>query len=338
MAELKLNARTLARRAPEPLTIVGLGEVLFDVFEDGTETLGGAPLNVAVHAHQLAAPLGLGEGVVASRIGADSRGPQILDLLRSHGMSTQYVQIDSDHPTGAVSVLMCDGEPGYQIESGAAWDFIAPSELLDDLAKNCDAICFGSLAQRATASQQTIRRFLKNASHALRLYDINLRRNTLTHEAGYTPDVIEESCHLATMIKLNVLELAEICALFGIYGSADAGEAGIRKGIDSLLARFPVGAVILTRGAEGTALFTHNGEFRGHVPPVPLVHVHPVGAGDACSAGFLFGSVLGCHPDDVIDLANQMGTWVASQLSATPLLPNSILAFVQETIHSHSVV
>ena len=42
---------------------VGIGEVLFDVFEDGRQALGGAPLNVAVHAHQLAAALGLGEGI-----------------------------------------------------------------------------------------------------------------------------------------------------------------------------------------------------------------------------------------------------------------------------------
>lgn len=155
-------------------------------------------------------------------------------------MSTQYAQVDPDHPTGVVSVFMREGEPGYQIESGAAWDFIAPSELLDELAKRCHAICFGSLAQRAPASHSTIRHFLQNASHALKLYDINLRRNTLTHEAGYTPEVIEESCHLATMMKLNLLELAEICALFGIRGSADTSEPGIREGIESVLARFPV--------------------------------------------------------------------------------------------------
>ena len=42
-----------------PLIFVGIGEVLFDIFEDGTETLGGAPLNFAVHVHQLASKLGV---------------------------------------------------------------------------------------------------------------------------------------------------------------------------------------------------------------------------------------------------------------------------------------
>jgi hypothetical protein len=72
--------------AQKDVTIVGLGEVLFDIFEHGTEALGGAPLNVAVHAHQLATPLDLGEGVVASRIGSDVHGTQLVNLLRSRGL------------------------------------------------------------------------------------------------------------------------------------------------------------------------------------------------------------------------------------------------------------
>src|SRR5579875_815852 len=313
--------------------IVGLGEVLFDVFEGGTETLGGAPLNVALHAHQLMAPFGLGEGVVASRIGGDVRGMQILDLLRSRGMSTQYLQIDQDHPTGVVSVFMQNGEPGYQIEAGAAWDFISSSEPFDELAGKCDAVCFGSLAQRAPTSQRVIRRFLERAPQAIKLFDINLRRNTLTHEAGYSIKVIEESCHLATTLKLNEIELFELCELCGIGGCMQEG--ALRKRIEGVLTKFPMDAVILTRGAQGTTLFTRGGEFGGHLPQLPLRDVYPVGAGDACSAGFLLGSVLGWDPDDVVDLSNQMGSWVASQLSATPLLPASVLEFVRETMHSH---
>ncbi len=317
------------------MRIVGLGEVLFDVFEGGIETLGGAPLNVALHAHQLVAHLGVGEGVVTSRVGDDRHGTQILGLLANRGMATECVQIDPEHPTGIVSVFMRNGEPGYQIEAGAAWDFITPSEQLDELASKCDAVCFGSLAQRTPVSRTTIRRFLQHASQALRLYDINLRRDTLTQEASYSAAVIEESCQLATIMKLNEVELAEICRLFDIGGSADEAQSETRTRIDSVLKRFPVGAVILTRGAEGTTFFTHTDEFHGHGVPVPLANAHPVGAGDACSAGFLFGLALGWQRDDAVDLANLMGSWVASQLSATPSLPDSILAFVRERTYAY---
>ena len=153
---------------------VGIGEVLFDVFEDGRQALGGAPLNVAVHAHQLAAALGLGEGIVVSSVGNDAHGQQLLCAIRARAMSTRYITIDHQHPTGRVSVFIRDGEPGYQIELPAAWDYIAPSDSLDVLAAQCDAVCFGSLAQRSPVSRDTIRRFLEKAPQAVRLYDVNL--------------------------------------------------------------------------------------------------------------------------------------------------------------------
>jgi len=38
-----------------------------------------------------------------------------------------------------------------------------------------------------------------------------------------------------------------------------------------------------------------------------------------------------------IELANRMGAWVASQQSATPALPDSILEFARESMIVHSV-
>ena len=60
-----------------PIAFVGIGEVLYDVFEDGTETLGGAPLNFAVHAHQWATLFGIGDGTIVSCINSDRRGYKI---------------------------------------------------------------------------------------------------------------------------------------------------------------------------------------------------------------------------------------------------------------------
>src|SRR5712692_1292401 len=117
--------------ATKHLIFVGIGEVLFDVFEDGTDALGGAPLNVTVHTHQLAAPLGLGEGIVVSCVGSDPHGERLLASLQGCGMSTRCVGTDPRHRTGSVSVFMRNGEPGYQIAADTAWDYIAPAESLD---------------------------------------------------------------------------------------------------------------------------------------------------------------------------------------------------------------
>lgn len=318
------------------LIFVGIGEVLYDVFEDGTETLGGAPLNFAVHAHQLADRLTVGQGTVVSCINSDPRGTEILRSLSRLGMSVRYIGQDTSHPTGVVSIFMRNGEPGYQIEPGAAWDYIADQPAYKDLAERCDAVCFGSLAQRSTVSRETIRTFLKNAPQATRLYDINLRQNTLTGQPGYSREIIEYGCRTATVIKANRCELFAILDILKIGRPADESLSGIRNGMEFLLSHFPARAVVVTRGAEGTIVLTREGEFDVSAPAVLEGKPHPVGAGDACSAGILFGLTLGWDIHPTMQLANLMGSDVASQLSATPPLSEAVLEFARAQIRDYT--
>ena len=68
----------------EQFTIVGIGEILLDLF-GAQEVPGGAPFNFAYYAK------GLGqEGVIASRIGRDERGRRLRqDVIPASGMSTE---------------------------------------------------------------------------------------------------------------------------------------------------------------------------------------------------------------------------------------------------------
>ena len=316
---------------------MGIGEVLFDVFEDGSETLGGAPLNFAVNVHQLASQLGVGYGIIASCINSDQRGHKILDSLRRLRMSTRYVGTDSSHPTGLVSVFMQNGEPGYQIETGAAWDYMTDTPSLKELAGRCSAICFGSLAQRSSVSLSTIRNFLRNAPQAIRLYDVNLRQNTLTGEAVYSREIIFYSCQAATIIKANQSELFTIFDQLEIACSADRTLEGIRRRMGVLLEHFPAKAIVVTRGAEGTIVLSRNGEFDLRAPVTTGGTAHPVGAGDACSAGILFGITLGWSIHATMELANGMGADVASHPSATPPLSDRTLDFARARLHDIKV-
>jgi|WetSurMetagenome_2_1015567.scaffolds.fasta_scaffold221267_1 fructokinase len=316
------------------LAFVGIGEVLYDVFENGTETLGGAPLNFAVHVHQLASQLGVGHGTIVSCINSDQRGYKILDSLHRLGMSTRYVGKDPGHPTGVVSVIMRNGEPGYQIEAEAAWDYLTDKPSLKDLAGQCDAVCYGSLAQRSPVSRETIRRFLQNAPQAIRLYDVNLRRNALTGEAGYSPEVVAHSCQMATIIKANQFELFAILDLLDISGPTERTPNRILRSMEELLNRFPAQAIVVTRGVEGTIVLGRNGEFDVTKTAATEETPHPVGAGDACSAGILFGFVLGWDLHATMELANRMGADVAVHPSATPPLSGRTLAFAHERLRN----
>jgi fructokinase len=229
---------------------------------------------------------------------------------------------------------MRNGEPGYQIETGAAWDYMTDRPALKELAGQCDAVCFGSLAQRSPVSRDTIRSFLKNAPKAIRLYDVNLRRNTLTGEAGYSPDIVAYSCQAATIIKANQSELFAILDLLGIACPADRALNGIRRRMELLFTHFPAQAIVVTRGAEGTIALNRNGEFDLSTPAAIGGTPHPVGAGDACSAGILFGVALGWDIRTTMELANRMGADVAAHPSATPPLSDGTLSFAHAHLRS----
>lgn len=304
---------------PPRFTIVGLGESLFDLFPD-KQVLGGAPLNVAVHAHQLASPFG-GRGVVVSRVGQDDLGQQLLADLRSRGMTTDYVQTDPDHDTGKVYVsFQEDGEPAFDIVRGVAWDWLQFDPDLEELARRCEAVCFGSLAQREAQTRNTIYRFLSTASHAIRLFDVNLRQHY------YDQHILRRSCEQATAVKLNDSELpvvAKVLGLAPVAGETDPAFALAR----ALLRQFSLKLLALTRGPRGTVLLTPTETLEQ--PPVsypPAPGADAVGAGDACAAGLLVGLLLRWPLSKVLTLANRAGAFVASQPGATPKLPDSLLS------------
>jgi len=296
-------------------TIVGLGEALFDLLPSG-KALGGAPLNMACHAQQLLAQHG-GRAVVASRVGMDPLGDEVVRQLAARGMTTDFVQRDAAHPTGTVHVELNEGQPTYEIVEGVAWDHFEWSTGWEELAGSCAAVCFGTLAQRSTESREAVWRFLDAAPQAVRMLDVNLRQQY------YDRDVIEQSCRRATLVKLNELELPVVAELLGIPPGAERDE------ISALMKRFDLEAIVLTRGKLGTLLVLGDQVVDPALVSYPAAeHADAVGAGDACSAGILVGWVRQLPPERIGTLANQLGAYVASQHGATPKLPQAILDLV----------
>ena len=153
--------------------IVGMGEALWDVLPEGKK-LGGAPANFAYHVSQF----GLNSRVV-SAVGQDKLGTEILDNFREKRL--QGIIETVPYPTGTVQVTLDnEGVPCYDIKEGVAWDNIPYTEELDQLARQTQAICFGSLAQRSIVSRETIARFLAtmpDTPETLKIFDINLRQS-----------------------------------------------------------------------------------------------------------------------------------------------------------------
>jgi fructokinase len=297
------------------LTIVGLGEALFDYFTPDRIVLGGAPVNLAVHANQLLQ--GRGRGVVASSIGTDELGDQLQQELSQRGMTTEYLSVTSEYPTGTVEVDVDEaGSPEYRILENVAWDHLFFTSSWGELAPTCSAVCFGTLAQRSPESRAAIQRFLTNSPQALTVCDLNLR------QYFYTADIIHDSLQAADVLKLNEQELIAV----GKALDEETIERSLDQRVAALMNRFAIKVLILTRGKLGTVLFTDERKFEGDVREYPRhADADDVGAGDACCAAIIVGLLLDKPLPEIVNLANQVGAYVASQAGATPVLPKEIL-------------
>jgi fructokinase len=283
-------------------TIVGLGEVLWDVFPTHKQ-LGGAPANFAY----ISGLLG-DDGIVASRIGGDALGDEVVARLTGLGLDVASIQRDTAHATGTVKVEVAgDGQPRFEITKNVAWDFLEWTPQLQALAARTDAVCFGSLAQRGLQSRETIHQFVAaTREKAVRVFDVNLR------QAFYSAEVLSNSAESADILKLNH---EEVPVVLQAVGGPRVDEL---RSAQWLCRRFGLKLVCVTRGRSGSLLVT-KGAHAEH-PGFEVQVVDTVGAGDAFTATLVHHYLRGSDLATMNDAANQMGAWVASTSGATPAM------------------
>jgi fructokinase len=262
--------------------------------------LGGAPCNFAYHASRAGC-----ESFVVSAIGTDGLGKEILSLFDENALDKSYVQQTSDFPTGTVTVsLDADGIPSYIIHENVAWDNIGWNNSLETLAKNVDAVCFGSLAQRNPVSQQSILNFLKATQNdCLRVFDINLR------QAFYSENVIVQSLELSNILKLNEDELPTVAKLLALHGSDDELLAQLMK-------KFNLKMIALTKGDKGSFLRTEKEQSFMEVPKVKIADT--VGAGDSFTAVIVAGLLQNHDLKTIHENATRVAAFVCTQNGAMP--------------------
>ncbi len=287
--------------------MVGLGEVLWDLFPERA-CLGGAPTNFAY----ITTLLG-DRGIVASRVGEDSRGQEALQRMRELGLDIDHVQRDREHTTGTVKVeLNSKGLARYEIAHPVAWDFLTWTTDWEHLAKTADAVCFGSLAQRSDESRATIRRFVgATAARAVRIFDVNLR------QAYYSQETLAESMRLADIVKLNDEELPKIMSLSKI---AQSDELSSARG---LMAAHDLKMVCVTRGSRGSLLV--RGEESHDHAGFQIRVADTVGSGDAFTAGLVHQYLRGASLQAMNEMANIVGAWVASEVGGMPTPKSGVL-------------
>lgn len=285
-------------------TVVGLGEILWDVFPE-RKVLGGAPANFAYHASQFGF-----NGYAVSAIGNDLLGKEILKSLEEKELN--YLIEQTDFPTGTVKVQL-DGRgiPSYEITENVAWDNIPFTTRLENLAKNTTTVCFGSLAQRNEVSRATIHKFLDlMPADSLKVFDINLRLKY------FSKDIIIDSLNKASALKINDEEIVKIAEIFELQGTDE-------ELCQQLLDKYKLKFLILTKGTRGSYVLTPYEKSFLATPKVTIADT--VGAGDSFTAAFVASYLNGRSIAQSHQLAVEVSAYVCQQHGAMPRLADAHL-------------
>ena len=247
-----------------------------------------------------------------SAVGKDKLGDETLAALDEKGLD--YIMPRTPYPTGTVQVALDDnGIPTYDIRENVAWDNIPFTPELEEVAKNCRAVCFGSLAQRNVVSRATIKKFLDtmpSGGGRLKIFDINLRQNF------YTKEILMESLKQCNVLKINDEELVLIGRMFDYPGLDMTDKCWL------ILGKYNLDMLVLTCGVNGSYVFTPGAVSFQPTPRVEVVDT--VGAGDSFTGTFCAAILKGMNVSDAHKLAVGVSAYVCTQNGAMPELPEEI--------------
>jgi len=280
-----------------------VGEVLFDVFDDGTRVLGGAPFNVAWHLK------GFGlEPLFLTRIGDDDDGRRVAGAMRDWGMDRCGLQVDTEAATGVVHVHDRDGEPSYDIIPNRAYDRLNAESAFESLGTTDGLLLYhGTLATRFEPAKSTIHHLRQRAGVPI-FVDVNLR------DPWWDREDVSTLIADATWIKLNEEELGHLA----LRTPAAREEPTFEPKTSAAELRSAIGArqIIVTRGERGAFVEGDDGVEQAR-PNLTGRVVDTVGAGDAFSAVWILGLAHQWPTETTLDRALDFAARICSIRGAT---------------------
>jgi fructokinase len=280
--------------------ILAFGEVLWDLLPSGKQ-LGGAVANCAFRLQQLG-----NEVMLVSKLGSDDLGAEARRILTEKGLSCTCIQTDSNYPTGTVDVTIDNaGDADYVINPEVAYDYIETDENLLSLARNAEAIVFGNLIQRNLVSRSSLYTLLDIAPDALKIIDINIRKDC------YTSETLKESVKRTDVLKLNEKEVEILSQVLNIpVPSLDFFCMNIAD-------TYQLQSVLVSLGSRGVFAFDST-EGIVSFPAHEVRIADTVGAGDNFTAGFTHARINGKSFPQCCKFANLLGALASSKAGGMP--------------------
>lgn len=260
--------------------VIAIGEALIDFTPMGTTAdgiplyaanAGGGPANLAVAVARLG-----GSAAFMGQVGDDVFGRRLVRILGQEGIDTAgLIRSDVYHTSLAFVQLEENGDRDFTFyRNPGADELFGLPDIRYDLIAQARCLHFSSVVfTHETARGATLAAARYAREHGVLVsYDPNWRP-MLWHDPDSGLAALRLGIPLADILKATPEELTLL-----------TGETDERAAVDHLLDA-GVRVLLLTRGPEGSTVYTREGSVSAPVVPVRVVDT--TGAGDACLGAFL---------------------------------------------------
>ena len=285
----------LTKNKCKTLDCIVFGEIIYDIY-NGMPQLGGAPLNYAWYLSQFGM-----EVLFISSVGKDKLGRQALEKIESNNLIFSSIAI-SDIKTGIAQISGTPENPEFIINKGVAWDKI---NLPHDISKyQAKCIYFGTLSQRTTFNQTSLKILLKRNLKSSKMFDLNLRKDY------HTKPIIEYSLKQSDFVKMNQVEFEYICKLLKIHSA------------DDLLSVYDINTILITNGDKQVNLINKQTSMTA-LPPKSNT-IDTIGAGDAFFATFTAGLIKNLPLNHILSKSCEIASYITETQGAIVNLPQNL--------------
>ncbi|MDD1777747.1 MAG: carbohydrate kinase family protein [Candidatus Helarchaeota archaeon] len=254
-----------------------------EVFVPRLEMMGGgSAANFAV----ACARMGLKTGFVG-KLGRDAFGERLIQDFKKDNVETEKIVFSSDSPTGmCYAAVDKSGNRILYAFSGAANE-LQPGDLDGEYLKSFQAIYLANLKN------------LDPLTKAAELVQGTKTRVCLNPGSLIVDQGLKACENLLKLTQIFIGSQGEVKQLFQT--------ANLLRGLERLLNYVEIAAV--TQGAQGSLIATK--DFQIKIPAEKVKVIDTTGAGDAFSAGFMYGLLRTNFDPSKVELCGKLGNSVA---------------------------
>lgn len=258
-------------------------------------TLGGCAANAAVDLARMGV-----RATVLGRVGDDTFGRVVLDMLREQGVDVAGVRVSANADTSQTLIVNVAGQDRRFIHAfGANADFSA-ADIPLDLVRQCRVLYVGGYLVMPGLRQEELLPLFRQARDA----GVRTVLDVVVPGPGD---------HLGRLDRL--LPLVDVFLPNSDEARLITGETDVLRQAE-FFQKLGAGTTVITLGSGGAVLVGGGARLRAGVFPMPLVDAS--GGGDAFAAGYIYGLLQGLSAEDCLRVASALGASCVRALGTTP--------------------